>query len=94
MHPMKTGVFFILKKMEKTGKEWFEKLSEIEQKQFKENLTGVFFNTYMKKKKSDFCNFIAGCFDWSETPKDQGFDYWHNIAIRKIMNNKKYGSNK
>ena len=63
----------------KTGKEWFDTLSELEQKQFKENCDRFDF---MMESKQNFMDFISGAFSWANTPKEQGFLYWEKISTR------------
>jgi len=63
----------------KTGQEWFDTLSELEQKQFKEN--DLYFEKRMEEKTT-FSTFIGTAFIWEETPKEQGYEYWEKISTR------------
>lgn len=70
----------------KTGQYYFDKLSEVEQKQFKENyslnLDVETFKEYLQDQHIDFEFFICEAFYWDETP--QGQDYWVEISDRKV----------
>jgi hypothetical protein len=61
---------------------WFEFLSEIEQKEYKEN-TKVDWDILMELEEPDFENFITCGFIWEGTP--QGKDYWSKISERKVI---------
>jgi purine-cytosine permease-like protein len=71
----------------KTGKEYFEMLSEVEKEQFKNNLdTALDFDWYMNRRYIDkngikaFEYFISGAFGWEQTP--EGHEYWERISKR------------
>jgi len=64
--------------MTKTGREWFETLSEVEQKQYRNNC--IIFKAMMEKEDT-FGGFISMSFYWIDSP--EGHVYWENISNRK-----------
>ncbi len=67
-----------------TGQYYFDKLSEVEQKEFVENFkiqNGGEPTLLLKNKIADFMDLFFYIM-WGETP--QGFDYWNEIANRKV----------
>lgn len=70
----------------KEGTYWFSKLSEQEQKEFKENvektLKGMAFENFVERTFITFSQFIMQGFYWRHTK--QGFDYWVEISNRVV----------
>ena len=69
----------------KKGTYWFRKLSEQEQKEFKENNSKQVnnFDTIMNEEFENFYLFILNCgFGWIFTP--QGDEYWCKISNREV----------
>lgn len=68
----------------KTGKEWFNLLSEDEQKRFKENseIQNIGYNFFEKMNNTyySFFSFIASGFDWGSS--NEGLKYWSKISDR------------
>lgn len=70
----------------KTGQYYFDKLSEVEQKEFVENYDNLdimdSIKDYLKDKFPSHEMFIKYAFSWFGTKQE--YDYWQNIANRKV----------
>lgn len=70
----------------KPGSEWFEKLTKLQQKQYKANTTKHRFDLVMSSYFSSFHSFMELSFIWKDTPESEGFEYWSKIAYSKKNN--------
>lgn len=70
----------------KTGQYYFDKLSEVEQKEFMENYNFQDrtnpFNDFLQDEFPSLKLFISYAFSWFRTA--QGFDSWQEISDRKV----------
>lgn len=65
----------------KEGKYYFDKLSDKQQIEFKENINKTIPNRLeylMKSKYVNFFDFMSVSFSWVKTT--QGYNYWHEIS--------------
>jgi hypothetical protein len=66
----------------KLGKEWFKKLSEVEQIEFKTNIgSNQRFDFVIRKQYPSFYDFIGSAFIFFDT--NEGKEYWDEVAHRE-----------
>lgn len=60
------------------GIEHYDKMTQWEQKAYKENLTPYMFSVFMKRKYNRFIAFLVDSFVWEKS--NEGKEYWKLIS--------------